>query len=346
MIIIIILPIFIRIDKILNNRYFTMLRKIILILWGAGWLTVGSVHAAEVNLYTDRQAVFFAPILAVFEAETGIKVQALYLKKGLLERVRAEQNNPVADVIYAVDAGYLDDFAREGLLAPLPPQVDLSNLSADLHTDKWFGVTRRARVLYVSKGLAVERYEDLAVLPNTVCLRNGKHRYNIALFADLIARWGEGRFRQWLIGVRDSLARPTGSNDSGQIKGVVNGACGVGLANHYYYYKVKQQTPDIDEFLTVIFPPQVHVNVNGAGLATDAPHKAAATKLLQFLSSLSAQALFAKHNREFPARDDATVPADMQADFAKIKQGASLADISKYRARAASIVDEVGLNAR
>ena len=47
-----------------------------------------AVAAEEVNLYTDRQETLLRPVLNAFERESGVKVNVLFAKKGLLERLR------------------------------------------------------------------------------------------------------------------------------------------------------------------------------------------------------------------------------------------------------------------
>ncbi len=302
-----------------------------------------------INLYTDRQAVFFDPIIRAFEEQTDIKVQALYLKKGLLERMKAESSQSAADIIYAVDAGRLQDFVAAGLVQPYPNSINTKALPQDLYTNDWIGITRRARVLYVSKKTpSIRRYEDLATASDArVCIRSGKHHYNIALIADMVSRIGEQKTEQWLRGIKKNLARSPGGNDRAQIKGVINGECTVGLANHYYFYKVAktdEQRQKINEKLDVIFPEQLHININGAALAANAPNKENALRFMQFLISKKAQQLFAKHNNEYPARNDITVPAHLQLFTKAIDKAAPLADIARYRSIASQLVEKVELD--
>ena len=55
--------------------------------------------AAEVNLYTDRQEVFLRPMLSEYKKTSGTQVNVLFVKKGLLERMKAEGDASPADVL-------------------------------------------------------------------------------------------------------------------------------------------------------------------------------------------------------------------------------------------------------
>jgi len=54
-----------------------------------------------------------------------------------------------------------------------------------------------------------------------------------------------------------------------------------------------------------VFPNQstwgTHVNISGAGVLKNAPHRAAAIKFLEYLASEEAQRYFADGNNEWPA---------------------------------------------
>ena len=65
--------------------------------------------AAEVNVYSYRQPQLIKPMFDVFTQETGITVNAVYAKKGMLERLESEGRNSPADLVFTVDIGRLTD---------------------------------------------------------------------------------------------------------------------------------------------------------------------------------------------------------------------------------------------
>ena len=74
--------------------------------------------AAEVNLYSSRQPFLIDPLIEAFTAKTGIKVNRVYMKKGMLERLKAAGRNNPAELILTADLGNLQKHVQPGLLPP------------------------------------------------------------------------------------------------------------------------------------------------------------------------------------------------------------------------------------
>ena len=136
-----------------------------------GAMTVFSASgslAAEVNLYSSRQPFLIDPLIEAFTAKTGIKVNSVYMKKGMLERLKAEGQNSPADLILTADIGNLNNHVEAGLLQPTQSRVLETNVPASYrHPDGlWYGLTTRARVIFAHKDRVkegeVSSYEDLA----------------------------------------------------------------------------------------------------------------------------------------------------------------------------------------
>ena len=87
-----------------------------------------------------------------------------------------------------------------------------------------------------------------------------------------------------------------------------------------------------------------HVNVSGAAVAKNAPHKAEAVKLLEFAVSPAMQAVYAQQNLEYPVLATATIDPVI-ADLGPLKVDTiSLVDIAKNRKRASELIDKVGFD--
>ena len=91
--------------------------------WGTTAMAVGAT-TGEVNLYSYRQPFLMDPLLEAFTEETGIKVNMVYLKKGMLERLKSEGANSPADLVLTADIGNLriqaSDLGVRHFLRPLP----------------------------------------------------------------------------------------------------------------------------------------------------------------------------------------------------------------------------------
>ena len=321
--------------------------------------TAGSAN--EVNLYSYRQPFLINPILEEFTKRTGIKVNVVYAKSGMLEKIKAEGRNSPADAVLTVDIGRLHDMVEAGVLQPVQSAVLEGNIPPQYRHPEgyWYGLTTRARVLFVSKdrvGAAeVTTYEDLAdpKMKGRVCIRSGKHVYNVSLIASIITDKGKEDAKNWLQGVRNNLARRPQGNDRAQAKAIFEGVCDVAVANTYYMGKMatNNKEPEQKEWaaaVRIVFPNAngrgTHVNISGAAVTKHAPNKDNAVKLLEFLSGDYAQKAYAEQNFEYPVKVGVPVHP-LVASWGAIRADTkNLAKIAKFRGVAAKLVDEVGFD--
>ncbi|NTZ83657.1 Fe(3+) ABC transporter substrate-binding protein [Burkholderia metallica] len=318
--------------------------------------------AEEVSLYTTREPKLIQPLIDAFTKQSGVKVNTVFVKDGLLERVKAEGAQSPADVLMTVDVGNLLDLVDGGVTQPVRSKALDDAIPANLRgtNGDWYALSLRDRVLYVEKDLKVDafRYEDLAdpKWKGKVCIRSGQHPYNTALVAAMIAHDGKAATEQWLRGVKANLARKATGGDRDVARDILGGICDVGLANAYYVGHMKNTEAGSDarkwgDAIKVVRPTfanaksgGTHVNISGATVAKHAPHKANAVKLLEYLVSPEAQALYAQANYEYPVR--ANVKLDpVIASFGTLKvDPLPLADIAKHRKQASQLVDKVGFD--
>ncbi|MCA8301110.1 Fe(3+) ABC transporter substrate-binding protein [Burkholderia seminalis] len=318
--------------------------------------------AEEVSLYTTREPKLIQPLIDAFTKQSGVKVNTVFVKDGLLERVKAEGAQSPADVLMTVDVGNLLDLVDGGVTQPVRSKALDDAIPANLRgtNGDWYALSLRDRVLYVEKDLKVDafRYEDLAdpKWKGKVCIRSGQHPYNTALVAAMIAHDGEAATEKWLRGVKANLARKATGGDRDVARDILGGICDVGLANAYYVGHMKNAEAGSDarkwgDAIKVVRPTfanaksgGTHVNISGATVAKHAPHKANAVKLLEYLVSPEAQALYAQANYEYPVR--ANVKLDpVIAGFGALKvDPLPLADIAKHRKQASQLVDKVGFD--
>jgi iron(III) transport system substrate-binding protein len=72
------------------------------------------------------------PLLDAFTKESGIKVNTLFVKDSLLERVRAEGDKSPADVLMKVDIGNLLDLVDGGVNQAIKSETLESVIPANL----------------------------------------------------------------------------------------------------------------------------------------------------------------------------------------------------------------------
>lgn len=312
----------------------------------------------EVNIYSYRQAYLLEPLLNAFTDETGIKTNVVFARQGLAERLDREGRNSPADIVMTVDISRINELVEKNLVADLDSDIMNKNIPENLrhHDGKWFALSTRGRLIFTSKERVddgeISTYEDLAddKWQGRICTRSGKHPYNIALISSMIAHHGEEQTQQWLQGVKDNLARKPQGGDRDQIKAIAEGVCDVAIGNSYYYGNMlmdENQRP-IAEQVNLVFPNAndrgTHVNISGISLTQSAPNKANAVKLMEFLSSPSAQRIYAEANSEYPANPEVQ-PTGLVAEWGKMTPDSlSLQEIANNRNAAVRLVDRVNFD--
>lgn len=319
----------------------------------------GAAHADEVNIYTTREPGLIQPLLDAFKSSTGITVNTVFLKDGLAERVASEGTNSPADILMTVDAGNLVDLVDKGLTQPVDSKVLKEAVPEQLRDakDNWFALSMRARIVYAAKDLELDKinYEDLSdpKWKGKICIRAGQHPYNTALFADYIAHYGPEKTEEWLKGLKDNLARKAAGGDRDGAKDIVGGICDIAVANSYYVGLMRSgkggdEQKTWGEGIKVLLPTfkdgGTQVNISGAAVAKNAPHKDAAVKLLEYLVSDEAQQLYAKANFEYPVKPGAPLDPIVES-FGELKiDSVPLSEIVSHRKQASELVDKVGFD--
>ncbi|MFZ7187685.1 Fe(3+) ABC transporter substrate-binding protein [Avibacterium avium] len=312
--------------------------------------------ANEVNVYSYRQPYLIEPILKQFEQETGVKVNFIFADKGLVERVKREGELSPADVLLTVDISRVMEIVNAGLAQSIQSSVLENNIPAQFRDSqgKWFALTSRARVVYSSKDRvgklpASFTYYDLAKpeLKGKVCVRSGKHSYNVSLIASMIAHDGVEKAKDFLTGLKANLAQKPQGGDRDQVKAIKEGVCDYSLGNSYYYGKMLEDEKQKSwaEAAYINYPNQetvgTHMNISGVVVAKYAPNKDNAVKLVEFLSGDKAQHLYAELNHEYPVKSSVQKSKLVQS-WGEFKQdNLPLEKIAENYENALKLIDEV-----
>lgn len=309
--------------------------------------------ADSLVIYSARNEQLIKPLFDRYTAETGTTIKFITDKEGaLLARLKAEGASTPADILMTVDAGNLWLAAQEGALRPSTSALLTQRIPAHLRDPqgRWYGLSVRARTIVyhpqrVQPG-ELSTYEALGEprFKNRLCLRTSKKVYNQSLVAMMIARHGEAKTEQIVRSWVQNLAAPVFADDTQVMKAIVAGQCDVGIVNTYYFGRLKSANPTTP--IEIFWPNQqgagVHVNVSGAGVTRHAKHAAAAIKLLEWLSSPTAQNLFADENLEYPA-NPAVKPAAAVAAWGAFKADTiNVSEAGRLQAQAVKLMDRAG----
>lgn len=311
----------------------------------------------EVNIYSYREPGLLDPLLKAFSAKTGIKTNVVFASAGLNERLAAEGALSPADLLFTVDAGRLSEAKEAGLTQPVRSDA-LAVVPAPFRDPDghWWGLTMRARVVYASKERVKQdtiTYEELAdpKWRGKICTRSGQHVYNTSLTATIIARQGEAAAEAWLKGLKANLARKPSGGDREAVRDVHSGLCDLAIGNTYYM-ALMLKNPGQQAWaasVKMLFPNAgdrgSHVNISGVALAKNAPNKANAVKLMEFLVSDDAQKIYAEVNNEYPV-SASVQPSDIVRSWGTLKPDLlPLENIAKYRKKASELTDKAGFDA-
>ena len=315
--------------------------------------------AGVVNVYSHRHYETDAELFRRFTEQTGIEVNVVTAGADeLIVRLEAEGAATEADVLITVDAGRLHRAKERGLLQAVSSAVLEANVPSHLRDPQgqWYGLTRRARVIAYAKDRVqpseLSTYAALAgpEWDGRVTVRSSDNVYNQSLLASIIAHEGAEAARAWAEGIARNLSRPPSGGDTDQLKAIASGTGDVAIVNTYYLARLQSSSdPEearVGQAIGVHFPNQegrgTHVNVSGAGVTAHAKNPEQAVRLLEFLSSDEAQALFAEGNQEYPVKQGVAMSATL-AGWGEFRADTlNLARLGELNAEAVRIFDTAG----
>jgi iron(III) transport system substrate-binding protein len=255
----------------------------------------------EVVLYTSVDQPHAAAIVKDFEQKTGIKVvlvtDAEATKSvGLAERIRAEKNNPRADVFWGNEPFHTINLGQEGLLATYEsPSVKEVPAQFKDPQHRWAGNGLRARVVAVSSASAgapaVTSVYDLVspALKDRIAMARPSAGTTGGHVAALYVLWGEDVARKYFRDLRSNGVKLLGGN-SVVAQFVADGTVTAGLTDNDDVAaaqandgNIKALLPDQSAFGTLVIPTTV-------GLVAGAKHADAAKQLIDYLLSSEVEA--------------------------------------------------------
>jgi iron(III) transport system substrate-binding protein len=328
-----------------------------------GALAIAPALAADepvLNLYSARHYQTDEALYDNFTKSTGIKINRIEAgDEQLVERLKSEGAASPADVLLIVDAARLWQAQQLGLFQPVKSAVLEQKIPASYRdpAGNWYGFSYRARVIVYNKAAVnpadVATYASLADPKNKgkICTRSGSHPYNLSLIGAEMAHMGPDKAEAWAKGVVANMARKPQGGDTDQIKAVAAGECAIALSNTYYYARLLRSKNPADREIVaktgIIWPDQggagTHVNISGAGVMKNAPHRDNAIKFLEYLSSNDAQRYFADGNNEWPVVASAAVTNPALDTMGKFKADPlPIATLGKNTPEAQRLADRVG----
>lgn len=280
-----------------------------------------SGQGGEVVVYTSVDEVFARPISERFESDTGIKVRLVpdteeTKSTGLLNRLIAEKQRPVADVFWSGDPVRAAVLKRQGVSAPYlsPLAEDLPERFSD-PDHHWTGFSARARILIYNTNLVPPEQEPTSVMDllderfkGKVCIANPLFGTTSMHAAALFAALGENRAKQFFEGFVSNGGRILSSN--GEVRRrVAAGECTLGITDtdDFNVARIEGKPvaavyPDADGMGTLVIP-------NVAVLIANAPNIDNGKRFIDYLlRPETEQRLAESEAAQMPVQDGVEIP--------------------------------------
>jgi iron(III) transport system substrate-binding protein len=305
-----------------------------------GVLSIQTMAIRQVTIYgyskakneTGKESIYDRLVQRFNETlgrEKGIELSYLTKRKELNWAYDYGKALPAkADMIQISDSLQLGKIARWQILSEINSPVLESNIPSHLRDDenKWFGITKRYRILYANVDLV--KKEEVSGLPdlslpqfkNKLCLRNASKSYSLSFMSFLFDQLGKektkGLVGSWLdnnpkIKAKDMV---NSNGKTGVLQAVQSGECSVGLANTYYLgHYLEDLDGTIDNQggagrIRPIFPDKstdgVHVNLKSFAILESSPNQEAAQIVLEWLSGVEAQKMLTWSTHEHPVNNE------------------------------------------
>ncbi len=263
--------------------------------------------AADVTIYSGRGEALIGPLVAQFEAQTGLDAEVRYGGTAELANLLLEEGaNTPADVFWAQDGGSLGAVAP--IFADLPADVNEGVLPVFRNpANKWVATSGRSRVLVYS----TERVAEGDLPASIEALTDPKYKGRVAwaptnggfqafVTAFRVAK-GDEAAKAWLQGMIANEAKVYRNNGT-QIEGIANGEVDYGLVNNYYLGRYTDRDAEYPVGQTVFAAGDIGnlVNVAGAGIVAASDNQEKARVFIDFLLSPAAQQFITLQGNEYP----------------------------------------------
>jgi iron(III) transport system substrate-binding protein len=267
--------------------------------------------ATTLTLYSGQHEQTTSLLVARFEKQTGIKVKVRSDGEDVLgNQIVQEGSSSPADVFYTENTPVLEDLQEKNLLAPIATST-LAAVPAKYSSPQgdWVGISARVSVLVYNTSLL-----KASELPSSILeLEQPKWKGKIGfapsetdfqpLLTAITKLDGVAAAEKWLKGLQaNGKVYPDNETVVSQVN---NGESTVGLINHYYWYRLRDEVGNsgVHSALHYYAPhdPGYLLNVSGAAVLKSSKQQAAAQQFVAFLVSKSGQEILAhSHSYEYP----------------------------------------------
>jgi iron(III) transport system substrate-binding protein len=273
--------------------------------------TTGSKPSGSITLYNGQHEQTTARLVKAFEAQTHVTVHVRSDDEDVLgNQIAEEGSSSPADVFYTENTPVLEFLREKNALATLDPATLAQVPSAYASPQKvWAGISARASVLVYNTKLI-----SASALPSSILeLASPRFKGKIGfapsetdfqpLVSSIVKFDGQARAEAWLRGLKaNGKVYPDNETVVAQVN---NGESAVGLINHYYWYRLRDEVGPkaIHSALHYYAPrdPGDLLGVSGAAVVKSSGNPVAAQAFVAFLASAAGQQIIAhSESYEYP----------------------------------------------
>jgi iron(III) transport system substrate-binding protein len=271
----------------------------------------GSSGSATITLYSGQHEQTTSLLVAGFEKQTGIKVKVRSDGEDVLgNQIIQEGSSSPADVFYTENTPVLEDLQEKNLLAPIAAST-LAAVPSKYNSPQgdWVGVSARVSVLVYNTSKISSSELPSSILELAQPRWKGKVGFAPSetdfqpLLAAITKLDGVAAAEKWLKGLQaNGKVYPDNETVVSQVN---NGESTVGLINHYYWYRLRDEVGQSGLHSALHYyaasDPGYLLNVSGAAVLKSSKEQAAAQQFVAFLVSKAGQEILAhSHSYEYP----------------------------------------------
>jgi iron(III) transport system substrate-binding protein len=268
----------------------------------------------KVVIYSTHGEAMLELAAVEFEKETGVAVEYINLKGELADRVRAEKENPQADIMYGGASSIFMELKDEGLYEPYEPSwaKEVAPLFKDAE-HHWFGTIQTPVMIFynadvIAKDDAPLDWADLtnARYKEQLVFRNALSSSARATFSSLLQQFERSNeFEAGWAFMKDLDANTKQYYSSGALmfQAIGRKEAGISFAtlNSIIDNKIKNNIP-----LEVVDAKSGSpVITDGIAMIKNAKHPNAAKAFMEFAGSAEFQAMLANEFNRMPTHPDA-----------------------------------------
>jgi iron(III) transport system substrate-binding protein len=270
-----------------------------------------------VVLYTAADEYVAREIIHAFEQEHDIRIKYVgdtEVKKttGLVERLRAEKNNPQADVFWSSEIFMTIELADEGILEPYESE-QTRDWPRDFRDEenRWYGFAARGRVIVYAPDrvtgedipetwadLTRDRFKGRVVMADPRFGTTGGHLAAKKAFWE--REYGHGIYEAYLLGLAENETRMLTSGNAGVVRAVAAGEADVGMTDTDDVWAAQARGLNVE----LVYPRHSREDgLRGAGTllipntvarVKGGPNPETAAKLIDFLLSERSERILAE----------------------------------------------------